>query len=118
MATGPDREAFAAFTAQRISSAGSKQYIRKNLPNAQSKKLQKLIRYNHADDRMRAKLDVSRSTEWNKWKKFNAAVPIGPAKLKELLDEGHSATPMQPRPSQSVIMGSWRAVENMGLPAR
>ena len=82
--------------AQRTShaSAGARQYIRKNLPST-SKKLQKLIKYNSADDRIRAKLDLSRSTEWNKWKSFNAAVPIDAAQFQSLTNEGFAATPMQ-----------------------
>ena len=66
--------------------------MRKNLPST-PKKLQKLIKYNSADDRIRAKLDSSRATEWNKWLAFNAAVPIDAAQFQSLFAEGFTATP-------------------------
>ena len=71
------RTSFVAFMAERTApaSAGARQYVRKNLQQ-NSKKVQKLIKYHSADERIRSKLDASRLTEWQKWQRFNAGIPI------------------------------------------
>ena len=48
-----------------------------------------------ADSSTRAGLDTARHTEWMKWKSLHAAQPIEGDDLKQLLDEGRRALPLQ-----------------------
>ena len=53
------------------------------------------ISYETADPVMRAGLDKSRRTEWDKWKEFGAGVLVRGKVLQDLLDEGHQPVPMR-----------------------
>ena len=50
----------------------------------------KNLNYEKEDKETREGLDISRRTEWEKWKKFVAGRPIRGEELQKLLDLGHA----------------------------
>ena len=53
----------------------------------------KTMNYERENEEVREGLDVSRETEWKKWKEFVAGRPCGGKELKQLIDEGHVPIP-------------------------
>ena len=53
----------------------------------------KTLNYERENKETREGLDISRKTEWEKWKQFVAGRPCRGAELKQLLDEGHVPIP-------------------------
>ena len=53
----------------------------------------KTLNYEKEDKETREFLDVSRRTEWEKWKKFVAGRPCSGEELKKLLEQGHVPIP-------------------------
>ena len=70
----------AFYAEDRLETPAVVEWKRKRKKNFKSKKAKedagKLLRYNKASDSVRKGLDESRITEWEKWKKFNAAEDI------------------------------------------
>ena len=53
------------------------------------------MRYAKEPKEIREGLDISRKTEWLKWKQFTAGRPCRGKELQKLLDEGHVPVPTQ-----------------------
>jgi len=61
--------------------------------NEKKEKRGKTLNYESECKEIREGLDVSRATEWDKWKKFVAGRPCKGKELKQLMDEGHVPIP-------------------------
>ena len=57
----------------------------------------KTLNYMKESKEVREGLDISRNTEWNKWKQFVAGRPIRGRELRQKLDEGHMPIPKMGR---------------------
>ena len=53
----------------------------------------KTLNYEKEGKELREGLDISRRTEWEKWKKFVAGRPCRGAELQQLLEQGHVPIP-------------------------
>ena len=68
-------------------------YARFESKNDKKESRGKTLNYDRESKEVREGLDVSRRTEWEKWKQFVAGRPCGGDELKRLLDEGHVPIP-------------------------
>ena len=67
-----------------------------NKPQSRKKlKSVKNLTYHKESEEVKSGLRLARQDEWGKWRKFNAAVPIDPAELRKLLDDGYRMVPTQ-----------------------
>ena len=93
-----DRVGFVAFMADRFEACNRKDEIPKELGETEDgsgKKVLKSINYDRAPDDVKAGLDASRASEWEKYTTFNAAVPVTGELKEQLLSEGHTVIPSQ-----------------------
>ena len=51
------------------------------------------MNYDRESKEVREGLDISRNTEWDKWKQFVAGIPVRGKELQKMLDEGHKPVP-------------------------
>eukprot|EP00435_Cladocopium_sp_Y103_P049354 s1856_g14.t2 len=79
-----DMEPLKAFIAQRIEEAQK---------TVQSGKVAKTVDIRKVSPEIKAMMLEARTTEWEKYKSFNAAIPIWGQELQNLLDEGHKVIP-------------------------
>ena len=68
-------------------------YARFESKNDKKESRGKTLNYDRESKEVREGLDVSRRTEWEKWKQFVAGRACGGDELKRLLDEGHVPFP-------------------------
>ena len=61
--------------------------------NEKKEKRGKTLTYEKESKEVREGLDISRGTEWSKWKQFVAGRPIRGKELQKLLEEGHKPIP-------------------------
>ena len=59
----------------------------------QSGKVAKTVDIRKVSPEIRALMMDARTAEWEKYKSFNAAIPIWGKELQNLLDEGHKVIP-------------------------
>ncbi|CAL1129119.1 unnamed protein product [Cladocopium goreaui] len=79
-----DLEPLRSFIAQRIVEAEE---------TVQSGKVAKTVDIRKVSPEIRALMMEARTAEWEKYKSFNAAIPIWGKELQNLLDEGHKVIP-------------------------
>eukprot|EP00435_Cladocopium_sp_Y103_P046809 s352_g13.t1 len=79
-----DMEPLKAFIAQRIEEVEE---------TVQSGKVAKTVDIRKVSPEIKAMMLEARTTEWEKYKSFNAAIPIWGKELQNLLDEGHKVIP-------------------------
>ena len=79
-----DLEPLRSFIAQRIVEAEE---------TVQSGKVAKTVDIRKVSPEIRALMMEARTAEWEKYKSFNAAIPIWGQELQNLLDEGHKVIP-------------------------
>ena len=79
-----DLEPLRSFIAQRIVEAEE---------TVQSGKVAKTVDIRKVSPEIRALMMEARAAEWEKYKSFNAAIPIWGKELQNLLDEGHKVIP-------------------------
>ena len=79
-----DLEPLRSFIAQRIEEAEE---------TVQSGKVAKTVDIRKVSPEIKALMMEARTAEWEKYKSFNAAIPIWGKELQNLLDEGHKVIP-------------------------
>jgi hypothetical protein len=90
-----DNEAMMAFLADsRLPIPAVKGYQKQFVTKNDKKEARgKTLNYEREGKELREGLDISRRTEWEKWKKFTAGRPCKGSELQQLLDQGHKPIP-------------------------